>query len=360
MKCGVITDEDWRDHWGQLSCTKLKRLKMNILRPRVCLLLLTLLSAYTPVQAEPGSDIAPKIEIKPFWNLRYSQVAELQTGNAGLSDLYVPLLAGDEVIERTAPTENDSDKTQQPLAPIKLKGPLRPAVVVVHGGGWLAGDKWGLGTHCEKLAQLGICVLNINYRLAPYAKFPAQVDDVREAILYLSDHAEELCIDRTRIGLFGYSAGGHLSALVGVMTDETTETQASASAWPLDDSRWSRMPRIAAVCAGGPPCDLRVLPIDSEALSFFLNGTRRQIPEIYTAASPTAHVSAGDPPMQLIHGAKDLIVPIESSQQFAAALEGVGVAVALTVIENQGHLVTFMHPTTLTQVSKFFSETLLK
>ncbi len=331
---------------------------MNFLLRHIYLLPLALLLAANALQAEPASELAPKIEVKPFWNLRYSQVAELQTGKAGLSDLYVPVLTGDEVIEQNALADND--KTQRPLAPIKLNGSPRPAVVVVHGGGWLAGDKWSLGTHCENLAKLGICVLNINYRLAPYAKFPAQVDDVREAILYLSDHADELCIDRTRIGLFGYSAGGHLSALVGVMSDETSETQASASAWPLDDSRWSRMPRIAAVCAGGPPCDLRVLPIDSEALSFFLNGTRRQIPETYTAASPAAHVSADDPPMQLIHGAKDLIVPIESSQQFAAALEAVGVTVALTVIENQGHLVTFMHPTTLTQVSKFFSETLLK
>ncbi|MFG0287648.1 MAG: alpha/beta fold hydrolase [Rhodopirellula sp. JB044] len=340
-------------------------------------------------------------EIKTYWDIRYSPSPELQEGKSGLADLYVPILADDVVgpaenlevqgsdtasasagpiapPEDPLPTDETPDQPayepaaetaaeqQKPVVagaascPISVTGKLRPALVLVHGGGWLVGDKWSLGSYSRQLSELGICVLNINYRLAPYSKFPAPVDDVREALLYLVDHAEQLSIDRERIGLFGYSAGGHLSALVGVMCDEPGEVQATSSDWELDDPRWQRLPKVAAVCAGGPPCDLREIPIDSEALSFFLRGSRRKFPDAYVAASPTAHASPGDPPTQLIHGEKDMIVPIESSQQFAGALKDAGASVALTVVENQGHFMTFMHPSTQTQVRAFFAEQLLQ
>jgi len=317
-----------------------------------------------------GTGDVSEIKVKTFWNIRFSRTPELQVNKAGLADLYVPVRAGDAVstqpIEPAEPTEQFKETDSKRVsgnalsaAAFHVSGPLRPAIVVVHGGGWFVGDKWSLATYSRQLAETGCCVLNINYRLAPYSKFPAQVDDVREAILFLVDHADQYRIDPARIGLFGYSAGGHLSALVGVMSDETPEVQASSSDWSLDDPRWSRMPKVAAVCAGGPPCDLRVVPIDSEALSFFLTGTRRQFPAIYTAASPTAHASAGDPPTHLIHGEKDMIVPVQSSESFAEALKNAGAAAALTVVENQGHLVTLMHPTTQKTVMEFFTTELL-
>ncbi|EMI55733.1 lipase/esterase [Rhodopirellula sallentina SM41] len=348
------------------------------------------------LSAQLVAEEPPTAEIKTFWDIRYSPSPELQEGKSGLADLYVPILADDVVgrgdnaddhesdtasvstsasapPEDSLPTDESTDQPanepaddrQEPAAgaancPISVTGKLRPAVVLVHGGGWLVGDKWSLGSYSRQLSELGICVLNINYRLAPYSKFPAPVDDVREALLYLVDHAEQLSIDRERIGLFGYSAGGHLSALVGVMCDEPGEVQATSSEWEIDDPRWKRLPKVAAVCAGGPPCDLREVPIDSEALSFFLRGSRRKYPDAYVAASPTAHASPGDPPTQLIHGEKDMIVPIESSQQFADALKDAGASVALTVVENQGHFMTFMHPSTQTQVRAFFVEQFLK
>ncbi len=314
---------------------------------------ISMLLASAPLRAE----VTAPIPVNTFWNIRFSASADLQTASVGMADLSIPALPGDSItrIEQTEKTT----QTQPTQVPVRVSGRLRPAVVVVHGGGWLAGNKWTISGYAQQLAELGICVLNINYRLAPDARFPAQVDDVREALLYLSDHAQDLSIDPARIGLFGYSAGGHLSALVGVLADETREVQARASNWRVSDSRWPRLPHIAAVCAGGPPCDFQVLPLDNEALSYFLKGSRRQFPALYTAASPIAHVSAGDPPIQLIHGETDMLVPVANSRHFAEALQEAGVSVALTVIEKQGHIVTLMHPQTQAQVSKFFRAQLL-
>ncbi|NND99074.1 MAG: alpha/beta hydrolase, partial [Pirellulaceae bacterium] len=193
-------------------------------------------------------------------NLRYSD----SPGNAGLCDVYYP--------------ESHA-------------GPGgRPAVVVVHGGGWVSGSKWVLQGYSRLLAQHGFVVVTINYRLAPQFQFPAQVDDVRQALIWTVDNAKRFSIDTDRLGIFGYSAGGHLSTLVSVLADEPVLTQMSASGWQADDPRWKRLPKVSAVCAGGPPCDFRNLPLDNSALAFFLGGSRREKPDVYAAASPISHV----------------------------------------------------------------------
>lgn len=237
--------------------------------------------------------------------------------------------------------------------------PRIPLVVVMHGGGWFSGDKWMVAMHSERLAESGIAVLNMNYRLAPKNPFPAPVDDVRNALLLVVDRADRWRIDLTRIGLFGYSAGGHLATLVGLLADEPIGVQSKASAWPETDPRWKRLPQIAAVAAGGPYCDFRKLPIDSTLMSYFLGGSRRDIPKVYEAASSTAHASSGDPPVQLIHGDKDIIVPIASSLGLRDALTAVGARCKLTVLPGHGHLVTHLHPTTLSTLQSFFVDELL-
>jgi triacylglycerol lipase len=288
-------------------------------------------------------DLGDTVEVRQFLDLRYSDA----DGSAGLFDLHVPVTNQHSVLTDDAGN-------------VLVEGPPRPAILMVHGGGWAIGDKWTLRTYCDRLAQLGFVVLNMNYRLAPQHQFPRQVDDVRQVLLQLVEHSDAWKVDLNRVGIFGYSAGGHLSALIGVLANEDRPTQMLASEWGSDDPRWDQLPPIAAVCAGGPPCDFRIVPDDNAGLSYFLGGTPREVPNNYLGASPTAHVSPGDPPMQLIHGEKDLLVPLENSEKFAAALMEAGVAVSLTVIENQGHMMTLFHPTTKQQVKDFFVKQLLQ
>ncbi|KLU06170.1 lipase/esterase [Rhodopirellula islandica] len=293
--------------------------------------------------AVAATDQGTPVEVQQFLDLRYSDA----DGSAGLFDLHLPISDQHRV------STNDAGE-------VFVEGAPRPAILMIHGGGWAIGDKWTLRAYCDRLAQLGFVVLNMNYRLAPQHQFPRQVDDVRQALLQLVEHSDAWKIDLNRVGMFGYSAGGHLSALIGVLSNEDRPTQMLASEWGSDDPRWEQLPPIAAVCAGGPPCDFRIVPDDNAGLSYFLGGTPREVPNNYLGASPTAHVSPGDPPMQLIHGEKDLLVPLENSEKFAAALMDAGVAVSLTVIENQGHMMTLFHPTTKQQIKDFFVKQLLQ
>ncbi len=261
-------------------------------------------------------------------NQRYSDA----DGKAGLCDIYAP--------KADAPSNG------------------HPAVVVVHGGGWISGDKWTLEGYSRILAKNGFVVVTINYRLAPQHKFPSQVDDVREALVWTAKNAKRLSIDLSRLGIFGYSAGGHLSTLVSLLADEPMEVQLSASQWKAADPRWEKLPKVRAVCAGGPPCEFRTLPMDNTTLAYFLGGSRREKPNVYEIASPTAHVSAGDPVTQIIHGESDLLVPIASSRSLFNALTDVGVEVRFAVIPKQGHMLTFLNPNTQQKMLEFFQDVL--
>ena len=304
----------------------------------------------------PETTESAESKVVSFRNLRYSDAE----GDAGRYDLFLPKLVED-VFQDSSPNDGTAgegvDAGQAALEPdplpVRIKGPRRPAVVIIHGGGWAAGDKWPQGVYGKALARAGIVAMNINYRLAPEFPFPAAVDDVRTALLFLVDHADELAVDVRRIGLWGYSAGGHLAALVAAMTDENRVTQVSASGWKQDDPRWERLPQVRALCAGGAPCDFRQIPPHSDALAFFLKGPRHQYEDLYEAASPTAFASAGDPPTQLIHGDRDFLVPLESSRQFHRALQEAGVSSELSVWEGQGHMATFLNPKTKATVVEF-------
>jgi acetyl esterase/lipase len=214
-----------------------------------------------------------------------------------------------------------------------LEGPL-PGVVMIHGGAWIAGDKSYDAAHARKFAARGYVVMVINYRLAPTHKHPAQIDDCFEAIRWLVSNAENYQVDADRIGVWGYSAGGHLAALV------ATNPQ-------------SGIPRVKACVAGGAPCDLRLVPDDSQLFRGFLGGTRSELPHIYDEVSPIHHVSDDDPPIFLFHGEADRLVPIHYSMDMRRKLEECGVSCEFLPLANKSHIMAFVDPTAIQQSIDF-------
>lgn len=93
---------------------------------------------------------------------------------------------------------------------------LRPAIIAIHGGAWRSGDKaWG-DSFGEELAPFGYVVFSINYRLSgnPNGKWPAQIQDVQEALRFIRANASRFRIDPERIASLGMSAGGHLATML--------------------------------------------------------------------------------------------------------------------------------------------------
>lgn len=206
-----------------------------------------------------------------------------------------------------------------------------PAVIYVHGGAWQKGDK-SEGTGFRAVAGLqssGFLVVSINYRLAPQYIFPAQIQDVKCAVRYLRAHAEQYHLDSEMIGVWGGSAGGHLSALLG--------TSDGTSGWDVGEYL-DQSSRVQAVVDMFGPANLTVEFDTSNfqtAIAVF-DAISQDDPKL-AAASPVTYIDSGDPPFLILHGDQDLMVPLEQSQILYQKLQDVGVEAQLVVVHGAGH-----------------------
>jgi acetyl esterase/lipase len=215
--------------------------------------------------------------------------------------------------------------------PAKAEGRL-PVVVWIHGGGWKNGSK----DNCPAvwLAADGFAVASINYRLIHDAQWPAQINDCRDAVRWLRDHADKYRLDPAHIGAWGGSAGGHLVAILG--TIDAPKGEATPS-------------RIQAACDWYGPADLLTMPpnvvtatrtleqVANSNGAKLLGATVRDIPETAKQASGLYHVSADDPPFLVMHGDEDPGVPIAQSEKFVAALRRAGVDTTWHIVKGAGH-----------------------
>ena len=195
-----------------------------------------------------------------------------------------------------------------------------PAVLLIHGGGWSDKERRSDMTGIAKdLAKRGYFVMNTTYRLTPEWKFPAQAEDMAEAIRYMRRNAKEQNIDPDRVATFGYSAGGHLAALAG-----------------LDPEN-----RIKAIVAGGAPSNLAFWP-DGKLTGLLLGGPLEGNEKIYREASPVTYVSNDSPPVFIYHGTKDTLVSTEHPKAFIAALEKKGVKHEVYWIKGRSHILAHL------------------
>jgi acetyl esterase/lipase len=162
--------------------------------------------------------------------------------------------------------------------------------------------------------------------------WPANLEDLRAAVRWLRRNAAVYHVDPDRIAAMGVSAGGHLAALLATLPD---------GAYTHPDSTSSTSARVQAVIDFYGPSDLAALaatsPSAEPSLALFLGGGPPALPDRYAAASPVRHVTRDTPPMLLIHGDGDLLVPLDQSRRLAAALDAAGVPHQLIVVPGARH-----------------------
>jgi len=212
----------------------------------------------------------------------------------------------------------------------EVQGPV-PAVIVIHGGAWRSGNRKQLRGYADSLAKRGMACFAIDYRLAPEHKFPAQIDDCRMAVRWVRRHATEYQVDAARLGAIGYSAGGHLAALLG-----TTGKAADEDPEKLDT-------RLQAIVAGGAPTEFRLMSDGGKWAEYWMGGDQKTVPEKFEAASPTAFVDEKDPPFFFFNGTDDKLVPLIWSMTCHTALRGAGVRSEVYRVEGADHLQAAMN-----------------
>lgn len=211
-------------------------------------------------------------------------------------------------------------------------GKSRPCIVAIHGGGWRAGRREQLDTLVQGLAKEGYVAATVSYRFCPAHRFPAQVEDCAAAVRFLRAHADEYGIDPDRIGAIGFSAGAHLSMMLGVL--DAPDGMGICGEDPKDSGK------VAAVVAFFGPALLSALdiPDQSRGLVADLVGPEADGREArLRAASPVTYVTPGDAPTLLFQGTADRLVPHSQAGLMIEAMTKAGVAGRAEILAGAGH-----------------------
>jgi acetyl esterase/lipase len=224
--------------------------------------------------------------------------------------------------------------------PEKVSGRL-PMIVWIHGGGWSRGRKEG-HSPAVTLVQDGYAVASIDFRLTGVAPFPAQIEDCKAAVRWLRANASKYNLDPDRIGVWGFSSGGHLAALLG--------TSGGVKELEGNGDNMSYSSRVQAVCVVSGPGDLLQLYRDATGpsgaemnpkvkpgLEALIGVPVEENKTKAMAASPISYVSKDDPPFLIIQGENDPTVPVSLTQSFFAALKAAGVDATLEIATGRGH-----------------------
>ncbi len=217
--------------------------------------------------------------------------------------------------------------------------PKHPGIILIHGGGFIAGDKGFYGAMGKRLAAKGYSVFSVNYRLAPKNRYPAAVDDVQRAVRWLRAHADTYHLDPDHLGALGDSAGGYLVAMLG-----TRETRDNS-----DPELAKFSSKVQCVVDLYGPTDFTIPASQAGVgaqgiflLTQFFGKPPEQAMDLYKDGSPIIYVAKDSAPFLIIHGTADPLVPPDQSRRLHDALKMSGVSVTLVELYKYAH--GFLNP----------------
>jgi acetyl esterase/lipase len=226
-----------------------------------------------------------------------------------------------------------------------------PTLIYLHGGGWVSGEREQFALLFLPFIEMGFAVANVQYRMAHVSTAPSAVQDCRAALRWVIYNAEKYGFDADRIVVFGHSAGGHLALLTGML-------QASAGFdWEIpgssDQERQEMIWRfyaakeagneeldVAAIIEWSGVTDVNDLMDGPNRKGYALAwlGTVPHVEELARQVSPITYVRPGLPPILLVHGDADPVVPYSHAVRLHEALDRVGASNVLVTVPGGGHV----------------------
>jgi acetyl esterase/lipase len=217
-----------------------------------------------------------------------------------------------------------------------------PVVIVIHGGGWIAGTKEERVLEMMPYLQMGFAAVNVEYRMAQVSLAPAAVEDCRCALHWVFANAKKYNFDPARVVVQGGSAGAHLALMTGMVTPAAGFDR---DCFTDEDNVWSenpgtnKDPRVAAIVnwfgISDVPDELSGPNAKGYAVAWI--GTQPNAEEIAKRVSPINYVTHDLPPIITIHGDKDALVPYAQSVRLHKELDAAGVPNELHTVPGAGH-----------------------
>jgi len=189
----------------------------------------------------------------------------------------------------------------------------------------------------------------IHYLLAPQHKWPAQIDDCRTAVKWIRKHSQQFNVDPSRLGAIGYSAGGHLAALLGTTGEAPSNKNNNSDT------------RLQAVVAGGAPVEFfRNRRDNGVFMAFLMGGDMSTVPEQFRSATPAEFIDKEDPPFFFFNGSIDLLVPMQATSPLHEELKRSGVKSEMHIVKGAGHALASMNRPALSNAFLFLKRELSK
>lgn len=244
------------------------------------------------------------------------------------------------VFHHNIPYANDTLKKHllDIYLPANAKGAL-PLVVWIHGGAWMLNDKYADMGYMKRtisgFLEAGYALASIDYRYSTTAPFPAQIQDCNAALEFLSANSTKYSIDKNRIVLIGFSAGGHLASLQGLALNNNVSDFYAGGKKPTYKLRgiidfYGPSDFLAMIGRSNPDSI-------SDPISRLLGASAIRRPDLSKRASPVTYVDKNDPPFFIVQGEKDESVPYQQSVLLQSYLNLAGVKNELTIVKDAPH-----------------------
>jgi len=242
-------------------------------------------------------------------------------------------------------SDDRREKLDAYLPPGRFSRPV-PAVIWIHGGGWKAGDKAERRevNICQFLAEHGYAAFSINYYLGDCerppdtslkcsagkaAPWPANFFDCKSALRFIRRESKRFGINPERIAVSGASAGGHLALLVG-MTAQSPEMNAKGLHLNQDN-------HVSCILDFYGVADVS----SAERMRHFCGATDAQTTSNVKAASPSTYIHEKCPPMLIVHGSRDEVIPVDISRKFVELIDQRGIEQQFVEVPGASHSFDF-------------------
>jgi acetyl esterase/lipase len=211
-------------------------------------------------------------------------------------------------------------------------------VVWVHGGAWMSNDKYAdmgyMKNTLREFIEKGYAVASIDYRWSTVAIFPAQIQDCNQALEFLYQNADKYKLDKNRIALIGFSAGGHLANLVGLSNNNSVRDFYA-------DGKKPHFKVKVVLDFYGPSDFLTLKGHDSKdrrnPITLLLGGRVADNEAKAKEASPITYIDKNDPPFLIVQGENDESVNPDQAISLSDKLKAAGVKNDLIIVPNAPH-----------------------